>query len=40
MTNNEITPLPMPLTDVSNLTETQRDLLHLSLQTDHGTPTA
>jgi hypothetical protein len=38
MTNNEITPLPMPLTDVSNLTETQRDLLHLALQTDHGTP--
>lgn len=38
MTNNEITPLPMPLTDVSSLTETQRDLLHLSLQTDHGTP--
>lgn len=38
MTNNEITPLPMPLTDVSGLTEQQRDLLHLALQTDHGTP--
>lgn len=38
MTNNEITPLPMPLTDISNLTEKQIDLLHLALQTDHGTP--
>lgn len=35
---NDITPIPMPLTDISNLSEQERDYVHLALQSDFGTP--
>lgn len=33
-----IVPMPMPMTDTSMLSETEKDLLTLAMATDHGTP--